>query len=587
MVFSVDHYGASSAVLAAPHALETNQFLHPSSNAQKAAAAVDMEEEASPLLVSPRISSAARKRREGLGKKNCSSQSSHKHLHNAAANEATTSIETRILSTTSSSSARRSARQSNVSAPRSGRGLHSVDSFDPADLSEVSSLTDSAPKSSVSVSYADALMRGVYGEEDRVQVGEEEVYQYCEDEVESLCRQPQEEDDEDAGQDRYHLQNADASSYDDEYDIPEELVGCAQPEHDSARLDNIKASTMAFSPMKSSNDDDDGNHMDRHHEVALHRLIDEEDDEEEEHVYDDYDENDDTCLALSSVCSSPRREHYTLEQNGDASRGDGALDGEDYDPMSEVRRLLEITARSAKEEGTLPVHPFLAMESQFAVLHHDRNDMHQQFCSRHYQSQQVSVLDRTTMIRALLFEAHRHQSTRRRVSGDATTDAESLEAIFSDDSRHKRGWRAVAADVDRTMTMEGPMSAQRKLSCMCIFNPHRTDPPMLEGVDDERLRRMARQEALLQNIYERTDNILFADEVREGVSTPHPFSKHLIQSVSNRIEDEQCDDSLHQSHHAEYDDESDDQEIDKGPRLLYEEPISIPLPSYSSSIAVR
>ncbi|CUG91824.1 Hypothetical protein, putative [Bodo saltans] len=678
MVSSAELYGGG-AVMAAPHPLELRRTHHAKSSSTIINIDDDTVQRTFPtvaveggegILVSPRISSAARKRKEVLSKK--------QH----ASSEKSTSSNKVAAAQLSSARSSRHSQQQNHSAPRSGRGVHSVDSFDPADMSDATSLTNSSvPASSISVSYAEALMNGVALEEDGVEVEEEEehndnAYLYCEDEVESLCRQnhdDEEEQDNGASQPaleggtRRQFESEEVTheeeevvddgphrlSFDEEgsstqrlrqlrqlpggsssqpyEDIPEELVaGQFQSPRD--------ANSFIFNFLQRKSREDEEESQEQHHkqelqeiaqhfsliqEADLHRLVDEREHEELLHPEDGgdalvgYDDaNDDPCL--SSVCSSPDldREHFhpRLEFQS-ASAGVAPVREPDYDPMDEIRMLLAYTT----SDGELLEHPYVDMDRQRAMIAHERSDAHQDFCSKHYQQQQVSMLDRTTMIRTLLFEAHRHQSTRRKaaaaVIAAASVDQEDDQSAKQDFMvssaashrrpfiLHQRGWQAVANDVERTITMEGPMSAQRKLSCMCIFNPNRIDPPVMENVDDERFRRMERQEGILRHIYCRLDNHLFADDIREGVSTPHPFASSTPNDRNDNDNTDwgsaQRDDGgFHPGYTGADDDDDDDDDGEESNEdntssdsdsegraswFTYEAPISIPLPSYAST----
>jgi hypothetical protein len=637
MVSSVDHLYGGSAVMAAPHPLELRRTHH---HAKSSSSIVNIDDDTTHtnriiptiaeggtngegLLVSPRISSAARKRKEVLSKK-----------QHASSEKLTSSSKVAAAQLSSA----RSSRQQNNSAPRSSRGIHSVDSFDPADMSDASSLTNSVPASSISVSYAEALINGMALEEDGVEVEEVEehdedgAYMYCEDEVESLCRQGH-DDEEEIASNHHHLsaerqrqfeseevpneEGADGRhdfSFDEERgctldthhpnaaqsyeDIPEELAG---PFQSPSEVNHYLFNFLQDDGRVRDDDEETKQQQQNRANQLLEtlRLASVDDVEIAPRSGDDDDNSD---IYLSSVCSSPDFDRDPNPNTGEYFTGPPPREP-GYDPMEEIRRELDYVKTSFEPMQ----HPFLAMDRQQAMMSHERSDMHQEFCSKHYQQQQVSMWDRTTMIRALLFEAHRHQSTRRKaattaVSASARTVelSEQKEFMVSSESDrrpsilHQRGWQAVATDVERTMVMEGVMSAQRKLSCMCIFNPKRIDPPVMESVDDERFRRMERQEGILRHIYSRPDNILFADDIREGVSTPHPFAATApidYETSDVRQRDDAgfqpgypCGEGDEDDEVSNDDTSSSDSDSEGRPSWqTYEAPISIPLPSYAST----
>lgn len=223
-------------------------------------------------------------------------------------------------------------------------------------------------------------------------------------------------------------------------------------------------------------------------------------------------------------------------------------------------------------------HPYLCTLSQQRAVEMHKSSLHIEYCLSHNRAQEVSMYDRAAMIKSLLNEAHRAHSAR--VANSRQSHA----------ARHAREWKAIAADVERTVIMEGPLSAQRKLSCMCIFNPNREAPPLIDGGDDERLRRVDRQEDVLRTLYHQrilgqSPHFLHPDNVREGSCTPA-----LIRSIAI------ADDGLvGVNTHGMYDDDEDDDEdhdeiyrdaaaphqsslADAAPRFA-----SVPAPSWASA----
>lgn len=485
--------------------------------------------------VSPRVSSTCRKRRDKLRGKHLDSK---EHATNAPNGSPRTSKNSSIdTKATSASSGRRSSRDKLRAVVRSARGISSLDSFDPADCSEVASMVESdIQTSSTATSVAESLPPIT----DHVEDGEDACEggttydDYCEDDVVSLEHQISSIPSSPAkGESPQQRANTNAAG---ECDIIEELLVPAE----------------VYAAMTDSDLVPDPN------------------------AYDDYDETE-ACLALSSVCSSPRNTEDSIHPCAST----GQPEADDLLPEIESRAFVDIRAALAESDRQ---HPFLDMERQQAWVAYDREDLHHHYCEQHQLKQQVSLFDRTAMIKTLLSEAHRHQSQRLSSEHQSAPDFERRYFV--------KGWRAVASDVDRTMTMEGPLSAQRKLSCMCIFNPQRTEPPPLDGSDNERLVRMQRQEALLRQMFH--NSALFVDRncVREGVYTPHPFA----QTANSVDGDDEEDDEAQQliaanlerldlnDDHEYNEDEEDEEELAFAEVLRRSEPpslISIPLPSYS------
>lgn len=307
---------------------------------------------------------------------------------------------------------------------------------------------------------------------------------------------------------------------DDHVEIGEEVDGCDSQDEDFVHQPTDSSSYIAEEIEGDEDDDDD---------IALPHS----EEGEDSGMYDSYDEGD--AHALQSHCAV------------DATPSADALpQPHEAVEVSAIIQDIELQLRSTLE------HPYLCMREQEQMIQSERSQRHYEYCVEETRNQHVSVYDRTAMIRCLLNEAHRHHTTKLSRSGV-------LRSVH-----HLQGWKHVAADIDRTLTMEGALSAQRKLSCMCIFNPATVECPLTDGGDDERMRRLERQEHILQMIYHQRvlgGNHYFLDENSYYSSNNRQHQQQ--HNISDGFHDDD-DDSRRYFHDEDEEDEEEDDRTYRG-----------------------
>lgn len=166
-------------------------------------------------------------------------------------------------------------------------------------------------------------------------------------------------------------------------------------------------------------------------------------------------------------------EHEACDEQPPWISDDNDSDG-DTDHADESRSELLLLS----SDGS---HPYLDMEAQQMQVMHERQQRLSEYCARMSAEQALTPAQQTVALKLVMHEAHRLQRQRDVLDPD-TCD---------------RMWKQIASSAVRDMFVEGHTFVQRRLSCMCIFNPHGGKKEYVDS-DVDRLRRQSNQQAVLK-----------------------------------------------------------------------------------------
>ncbi|RNF05331.1 hypothetical protein TraAM80_04638 [Trypanosoma rangeli] len=157
-------------------------------------------------------------------------------------------------------------------------------------------------------------------------------------------------------------------------------------------------------------------------------------------------------------------------------------------PFEEVYELLRKT--------TVEMHPFLDMNEQRLLVENERMQKHYELFISMGQKHTRPLNELSIFSRCLLNEAHRvHISLVRRYN--KTCQEKSLPLKNEQEINHQ--WQCIKLAVEQDLYMEGFAAVQRRLSCMCIFNPSTDERPYGDN-EHVRHQRLLRQECVLSRL---------------------------------------------------------------------------------------
>lgn len=201
-------------------------------------------------------------------------------------------------------------------------------------------------------------------------------------------------------------------------------------------------------------------------------------------------------------------------------------------------------------------HPYLCLEEQRQTVHMEKVSSHVSYCNRMTQQQQLSAHSRIISSKMLVREAQvRYEH---RLGDEARTP------------RHKRTWSQLSVEVDAASVCEGPLALQRRLSCLCLFNPLSTAPPngdTAETLRDQRIERTEFNLVLLARQASEGGNPLFLEGDHLELSREaHAQQLRPCSSgscASSTLQDEQAalmyqQDEEERRHHGDEEEEQDD-----------------------------
>ncbi|RNF01070.1 uncharacterized protein Tco025E_08663 [Trypanosoma conorhini] len=164
------------------------------------------------------------------------------------------------------------------------------------------------------------------------------------------------------------------------------------------------------------------------------------------------------------------------------------------DPYEERGPFEEVYERLRKTP--LEIHPFLDMNEQRLLLENERVQRHYDVFLSMGQKHARPLNELGAFSRCLLNEAHRvHVSLVRRYN--KTCQEKSLPPKNETEINHQ--WQCIKLAVEQDLYMEGFAAVQRRLSCMCIFNPNTDERPYGDN-ENVRHQRLLRQECVLNRL---------------------------------------------------------------------------------------
>lgn len=133
-------------------------------------------------------------------------------------------------------------------------------------------------------------------------------------------------------------------------------------------------------------------------------------------------------------------------------------------------------------------HPFLDIEAQRVMLDYEKQQRQSEFVCRMNMETMLHGDSQELAVKLLMNEAHRQHRAR---------IAKKQSPLEKDDCDLL--WLRLAKPVLRDFHLEGHAFVQRKMSCMCMFNPL-TDDRIYGDSDNDRVERLARQSRVLQTL---------------------------------------------------------------------------------------
>ncbi|ORC92742.1 uncharacterized protein TM35_000034950 [Trypanosoma theileri] len=156
--------------------------------------------------------------------------------------------------------------------------------------------------------------------------------------------------------------------------------------------------------------------------------------------------------------------------------------------FDEIRDLLICTP--------LDQHPFFNMDKQRSLVESERSQRQYEFFISMGQRNTLPLNEQNISSKSLLNEAHRvHVSLVRR--HNKTCQDKGLP--MKNEKEINRQWRCIESAVERDLYMEGTVFVQRRLSCMCIFNPDSDERPYWDS-EHTREQRLQRQGRVLERL---------------------------------------------------------------------------------------
>ncbi|KEG08074.1 hypothetical protein DQ04_08071030 [Trypanosoma grayi] len=210
------------------------------------------------------------------------------------------------------------------------------------------------------------------------------------------------------------------------------------------------------------------------------------------------------CLDDTVGSSTLGEEGLTQSSGSEKEESDEAVDS----PFSRSRcglteeRVGGLSIFAEIDEGlrntALDVHPFLNMDEQRSLVENERMQRQYEYFISIGQKNALPPNEVGVSSKSLLNEAHRtHISLVRRYNkmcGEKSLPTKDEEAI-----NHQ--WRCIESSVERDLYMEGFVFVQRRLSCICIFNPDSDERPYWDN-EDFREQRLIRQGKVLERLAE-------------------------------------------------------------------------------------
>lgn len=147
-------------------------------------------------------------------------------------------------------------------------------------------------------------------------------------------------------------------------------------------------------------------------------------------------------------------------------------------------------------------HPFLNMDEQRLMIGNERMQRRYEFFLSAGRRAAVPAGDLGALSKSLLREAHRvHISLVRR--HNKTCCEKSLP--MKNEEEINSQWRRIESAVEQDLYLEGFVHVQRRLSCMCLFNPDTDERPYWDN-ESAREQRLRRQERILERIKEQAQS---------------------------------------------------------------------------------
>lgn len=168
----------------------------------------------------------------------------------------------------------------------------------------------------------------------------------------------------------------------------------------------------------------------------------------------------------------------TGEEEHDAADEQPPWISDDNDSEGDTERA-EDSGSPAVADGA---HPNLDMDVQRQQVAFEKQQRLAAHCAQMAAQHALTSEQQTVALKIVMHEAHRLQRQRDTSLGAAECD---------------RMWQVIGCAAVRDIFVEGHAFVQRRLSCMCIFNPHGGRKEYVDS-DNDRLRRQANQQAVLK-----------------------------------------------------------------------------------------
>ncbi|EKG02683.1 hypothetical protein TCSYLVIO_006289 [Trypanosoma cruzi] len=172
-----------------------------------------------------------------------------------------------------------------------------------------------------------------------------------------------------------------------------------------------------------------------------------------------------------------------------------SLTQDSYDERSPFEELYESLRTTSSN-----LHPFFDMNEQRLMVENERMQRHYELFLSMGQKNAPPLNVLSILSKSLLNEAHRvHVSLVRRYNKKCHEKALPLK----NEREINRQWQHIKLAVEQDLYMEGFVAVQRRLSCMCIFNPD-TDERLYGDNENARQQRLLRQKCVLDHLAAQT-----------------------------------------------------------------------------------
>ena len=152
-------------------------------------------------------------------------------------------------------------------------------------------------------------------------------------------------------------------------------------------------------------------------------------------------------------------------------------------------------------------HPFLDLDAQRMQVEYEKQQQLAEYCARMSAEQQLTCEEQMAALKMVMHEAHRLQRAKEQLP---TADCDTQ-------------WKHIGSSAVRDCYVEGHTFVQRRLSCMCIFNPNGGVKQYIDS-DLDRLKRQANQQAILNTLRLQSargdENLFLKTNVTEEIEIP-------------------------------------------------------------------